>query len=39
MVKLGDTYHLHVQDPKHETISIALMIVLDMVHHQNKNNN
>ncbi|MFS0786071.1 LURP-one-related family protein [Shouchella sp. 1P09AA] len=35
----GDTYHLHVQDPKHETISIALMIVLDMVHHQNKNSN
>lgn len=34
----GDTYHLHVGDPRHETISVALMIVLDMVHHQKSKN-
>lgn len=32
----GDTYHLTIHDQRHETIGIALMIVLDMVHHQKK---
>lgn len=34
----GDTYHLTIHDDRHQTIGVALMIVLDMVHHQSKNN-
>lgn len=33
----GDTYHLMIPNKDHETIGIALMIVLDMVHHQQRN--